>query len=183
MKKILIILVGLLFLNNIHAQVLKFGFKGGVNFSNYSNGNIQGVDFKTITNFHAGIVTEIRIFENLALQPELLYSTQGSELNGFGEQIKNELGYLSVPVLAKFYLTNNGLSLEAGPQFSVLVSERNEINTDDSSTFDFGVAAGLSYKITNKLFISGRYIAGLSEVKRDAEVKNSVIQLSLGVLF
>lgn len=48
----------------------------------------------------------------MLLQPELLYSTQGSELDGLGDQIKNELGYISLPVLAKFYLTKDKLSLE-----------------------------------------------------------------------
>ena len=83
-----------------------------------------------------------------------------------GDQIKNELGYLSLPVLAKFYLTSNTLSLELGTQASVLVSERNEINTKDSNSFDFGIAGGLSYKITKSMFISGRYVAGLTEAKK-----------------
>ena len=57
------------------------------------------------------------------------------------------MGYLSLPVLAKFYLTTNKLSLELVPQASVLVSERSKVDTGDSNTFDFAVAGGLSYKI------------------------------------
>jgi len=167
----------------VNAQLLQFGIKGGVNFANYTGGLVEGIDFKNIVSYHAGLVAEINIFNNFAIQPELLYSTQGSELKGLGEQIKNELGYLSLPVLAKFYLTDNGLSLEAGPQFSVLVSERNEIDTSDTNTFDFGVAGGLSYKLTKRFFVSGRYVAGLTDVKKDADVKNSVIQLSVGIMF
>lgn len=186
MKKLFFLtsLVLVLFSNTtIQAQLLKFGIKGGMNFANYTGGSVEGIDFKSIASYHAGIVTELRIFDNLALQPELLYTTQGSELEGLGDQIKNELGYLSLPVLAKFYLTDNGLSLEVGPQFSVLVNERNEIDTNDTNTFDFGIAGGLSYKLTKHFFISGRYVAGLTEVKKDADVKNSVIQLSVGILF
>ena len=165
------------------AQMLKFGLKGGVNFANYTGGDISGVDFKTITSYHMGAVMELKVFENFAIQPELLYSTQGSELEGFGEQVKNELGYLSLPVLAKFYLTTNKLSLELGPQASVLVSERSKVDTGDSNTFDFAVAGGLSYKITDGLFVSGRYAAGLTEPKKDADVKNSVIQFAVGYMF
>ncbi len=165
------------------AQMLKFGVKGGVNFANYTGGDISGIDFKTITSYHVGAVVELKVFENFAIQPELLYSTQGSELEGFGDQIKNELGYLSLPVLAKFYLTPNKLSLELGPQASVLVSERNEVDTNDTNSFDFGLAGGLSYKITDGLFVSGRYVAGLTEAKQDADVKNSVIQFSVGYMF
>jgi opacity protein-like surface antigen len=184
MKKIsLILTLCLLGIFTLNAQMLQFGVKGGVNFANYTNGEIEGVDFNQVTSYHFGLVTEIKLLGNLSLQPELLYSTQGSELEGFGEQIKNELGYISLPVMAKFYLTSNRLSIEAGPQFSFLVSERNELDSTDSNTFDFGIGGGLSYKITDGLFISGRYIAGLTEVKKDAAAKNAVIQFSVGYLF
>ncbi len=182
-KKFIIVVLLILGISSTQAQSLKLGLKGGVNFSNYSGGEISGVDFKTITSYHAGVLIELKVFENFAIQPELLYSTQGSQLKGLGDQIKNELGYLSLPVLAKFYLTSNTLSLELGPQASVLVSERNEINTKDSNSFDFGIAGGLSYKITKSMFISGRYVAGLTEAKKNADVKNSLIQFSVGYLF
>jgi opacity protein-like surface antigen len=165
------------------AQLLEFGVKGGVNFANYTGGDVSGVDFKTITSYHAGMVMELKVLENLAIQPELLYSTQGAELEGLGDQVKNELGYLSIPVLAKFYLTSNELSLELGPQASFLVSERNEVDANDTNSFEFGIAGGLSYKITKSIFVSGRYVAGLTEAKKDADVKNSLIQFSLGYMF
>lgn len=184
MKKGIVLAVLLILgISTSQAQLLKFGVKGGLNFANYTGGDVDGFDFKSITSYHAGVVAEIKIFENFAIQPELLYSTQGSELEGFGEQVKNELGYLSLPVLAKFYLTKDKLSLELGPQASVLVSERNEVDAKDSNTFDFAVAGGLSYKITNGLFVSGRYAAGLTEPKKEADVKNSVIQFSVGYMF
>jgi opacity protein-like surface antigen len=182
-KRFLVAVVFILGISTSQAQVLQFGVKGGLNFANYTGGNISGVDFKSITSFHAGAVMEIKVFENFAIQPELLYSTQGSELSGLGDQIKNELGYLSIPVLAKFYLTSNKLSLELGPQASFLVSERNDVDAGDSNTFDFAVAGGLSYKITDGLFVSGRYAAGLTEPKKDADVKNSLIQFSVGYMF
>jgi len=182
-KGFLLAVLLILGIGTSQAQLLKFGVKGGLNFANYSGGDISGYDFKTITSYHAGVVAEIKLFENFALQPELLYSTQGSELDGLGDQIKNELGYVSLPILAKFYLTKDKLSLELGPQASVLVSERNEVSAEDSNTFDFAVAGGLSYKITEGLFVSGRYAAGLTEPKKNADVKNSVIQFSVGYMF
>ena len=77
------------------------------------------------------------MFENFAIQPELLYSKQGSKLEDLDEKVKNELGCLSLPVLAKFYLTTNKLSLELGSQASVLVSERIEVDANDNNSFDF----------------------------------------------
>ncbi len=45
------------------------------------------------------------------------------------------------------------------------------------------MAGGLSYKLTKSIFVSGRYVAGLTEAKKEADVKNSVIQFSLGYMF
>lgn len=165
------------------AQLIQFGIKGGGNFSNFTGGDIEGVDFKNITNYHFGAVVELGLFDNFSIQPEILYITQGAELNGFGEQVKNELGYIAIPVLAKFYLTENALSLEVGPQVSFLVNERNQFNTNDTNTFDFALAGGLGYKLTKNFFVQARYAMGLTEVKKDADIKNSVVQFSVGFMF
>lgn len=179
MKKVILFAILLGSISSMQAQMLKFGLKAGINYANYT-----GSDANTdaITNFHAGLVSEIKIFENFALQPELYYSTQGAEIDNLGEQFKNELGYISIPVLAKFYLTDD-LSLEVGPQASFLLSERNEVDANDSNSFDFAVAGGLSYKFGKHFFVQGRYGLGLTEAKRDADVKNSVIQASVGYMF
>jgi opacity protein-like surface antigen len=179
MKKAILLITILCSLSTMQGQILKFGIKAGINYANYT-----GSDANTdaITNFHAGLVSEIKIFENFAIQPELYYSTQGAEVDNLGEQFKNELGYISIPVLAKFYLTDD-FSLELGPQASFLLSERNEVDANDSNSFDFAVAGGLSYKFGEHFFIQGRYGLGLTEAKRDADVKNSVIQASVGYMF
>lgn len=179
----LIAVLLILGISTSQAQLIKFGIKAGANYANYTGGNINNIDFEAITSYHGGVVAEIKLFEYFAIQPELLYSTQGAELKGLTTQIKNELGYLSLPVLAKIYLSKNKFSLELGPQASVLVSERNKVDTNDSNTFDFGVAGGLSLKVTKSIFVSGRYVAGLSEAKKNADIKNSVVQLSVGLLF
>lgn len=166
-----------------HAQLLTLGIKGGASFTNYSGTSIGNIETSAITNYHGGLIAELKVFDNFAIQPELLYSTQGAKLKYLSDEIKNELGYLSLPVMAKFYLTSNGLSLEFGPQASVLVSERNKVNTNDTNTFELGMAGGLSYKLTKSIFVSGRYVAGLTEAKKDAEVKNSVVQFSVGLMF
>lgn len=163
----------------MHSQGIKVGLKAGINYANFTNSDVQT---DAITSFHGGLVTEFSLLKNFSIQPELLYSTQGAELNDFGQQIKNELGYISIPVLAKFYL-NDDLSLEVGPQASFLLSERNEVNAGDSNTFDFAVVGGLTYKFGKHFFIQGRYGVGLTEPKRDADVKNSVLQGSIGFLF
>ncbi|MCV9929026.1 PorT family protein [Flavobacterium sp. LS1R49] len=186
MKKI--ILVAVLFIATsatMQAQFLRFGVKAGVNFANQTgDGAFNGiaVDKEGITSYHAGLVAEIKLLEKFSIQPELLYSTQGASYKAAGQEFKNKLGYLSIPVMAKFYLSKS-FSLELGPQASFLLSEKNDFNVKDSKTFDFGLNAGLGFKITDNIFIQGRYGIGLTEASKDADVKNSVFQLSAGFMF
>src|SRR3954465_15293967 len=104
MKKIF--LVAVLFLAtsaSIQAQLVKFGVKAGVNFANQTGDAFDApdVDKEGITSFHAGVVAEIKLLDRFAIQPELLYSTQGATYKNAVSEFKNELGYLSIPVMAK----------------------------------------------------------------------------------
>ena len=59
MKKIcLIVTISLIGILNSNAQMLQLGVKGGVNFANYTNGEIDGVDFNQVTSYHFGLVTD-----------------------------------------------------------------------------------------------------------------------------
>jgi hypothetical protein len=180
MKKTLLISIVLLaFSTNIQAQLVKFGIKAGLNYA-----NLTGSEIKTdaITSYHAGLVAELKLTEGFSIQPELLYSTQGASYKDAGEEFRNELGYLSIPILAKISL-NKAISLDLGPQASFLMSERQEFDLEDSESFEFGLAAGLGLKITKSIFLQGRYVLGLTEASKDAQAKNSVLQVSAGILF
>lgn len=168
----------------IQAQLVQIGVKAGVNFANQTGGDFEGisVDKEGITSYHAGLVAEIKLLEKFSIQPELLYSTQGATYKYAGEEFKNELGYLSIPVMAKIYLTKS-FSLEVGPQASFLLSEKDNVDFGDTNTFEFGLNAGLGLKITKNIFVQGRYGIGLTEASKDADIKNSVVQLSAGFLF
>ena len=72
-------------------------------------------------------------------------------------------------------------SVEAGPQFSYLLSKKITSDTD-LNEFDFGVAGGIGVKITKSIFIQGRYVLGLTEIDKNADFKNAVAQLSVGFL-
>ncbi|TDW47327.1 outer membrane protein with beta-barrel domain [Flavobacterium sp. 270] len=186
MKKIL--LAAVLFLATsatIQAQLLKIGVKAGVNFASQTgDASLNGVAFDKdgITSYHAGLVAEVKLLEKFSIQPELLYSTQGATYKNAVQDFKNELGYISIPVMAKIYMTKS-LSLEVGPQASFLVSEKNNFDVKDAETFEFGVNAGLGLKITEGIFVQARYGLGLTEASKNADVKNSVVQLSAGFMF
>ena len=188
MKKSILIASLLLGITTItQAQSIRLGVKGGLNYAN-QNGteftlNSQNYNSEeAITSYHAGLVAEIKLFENFAIQPELLYSTQGATYKNAVEEFKNELGYISIPVVAKIYLSES-LSLEAGPQASFLLSERNKFDYKESETFEFAGVVGLGLNITKNLFVQARYGVGLTEASKDAQTKNSNFQVSAGILF
>lgn len=196
MKKLFLIFVLNLFgIALVQAQVM-FGARAGVNFSDITGERVDSFDGRT--SFHFGAVAEIQISEKFSFQPELIYSSQGSDYTE-GEDFEGtvKVDYLNVPLMAKYYVAD-GLSIEAGPQVGFLLSAKDEYEDeeDDIKDFlkstDFGVNFGLGYKLDNGLFFSARYNLGLtdnldvdeSEFETDgAEYKNSVIQIGIGYFF
>lgn len=166
-----------------NAQNIDFGVKAGLNFANISGANI---DADNKTGFHAGVILEISILKTFAVQPELLYSTQGAK-NSEGDDLS--LDYLSLPVLAKYYIVPGVLSIEGGPQFSFLMNDNIsifDVVTDadtDAASFDLGGAIGLGVKIPGGLFGQVRYVRGITTVAENPDVNNNLFQASIGYRF
>jgi len=181
-KLVLIALVLFSMIAGAQEKFLRFGAKGGVNFSNI-NGNVEEIDFKSRSSYHLGALVEVRLFENLTIQPELLYSVQGAKVESGDAGVDDvDFKYLTIPVMMKFYLISEKLSLEVGPQFAFLADD-NVGDTFRTESFDFSVGGGLAFDITNNFFIQARYLAGLTEVSKDADLKNTNFQLSAGFKF
>lgn len=186
------ILIATLFfsaLTTIQAQSVKLGIKAGLNYANQTGTTItvnsKNYQTEAISSYHAGLVAELSLFKGLAIQPELLYSTQGATYKGVSGtigDIKNEVGYLAIPIMIKIGLSKS-ISLELGPQASFLLSEKDNVNLYKSNTFDFAVAGGLGLKVTKSIFLQARYGLGLTEISKEAQNKNSVVQVSAGLLF
>jgi hypothetical protein len=187
MKKTILITVLLLAVSiNMQAQLLRFGIKAGLNYANQNGSEItinnSNYTTSAITSYHTGLVAEIKLMNSFSIQPELLYSTQGATYKNAVEEFKNELGYLSIPVLAKINLSKV-VSIELGPQASFLLSERNNFDVKNGETFEFAAVGGLGINITKNIFLQGRYVLGLTEVSQNADAKNSVLQFSAGLMF
>lgn len=161
------------------AQMLKFGLKAGVNFSDFGGSDAKNIDTEMLTGFHVGALVEFNLMENLSLQPEIMYSSKGAKIKDFDDV---NLNYITVPVLAKFYVITDKLSLEAGPQFSFLINE-SVPDQFESKSFDFAAVGGLGFQFTENFFAQARYVAGLTDTTSDAKITNQVIQLSLGYRF
>ncbi len=185
MKKLLLVSAFAIFglSNSIKAQNVDFGLKTGLNISNFTGGD---ADRNNLFGFQIGGFAEFELSDNFSLQPELLYSRQGSEVNN---SVKIKVDYLAIPLMAKYYLSEK-LSLEAGPQFSFLVNDKAEFTDSsvpdaetDASSFDFGLNIGLGFDISSNLFTQARYNYGITTVVENPDIKNSVFQISLGYKF
>ena len=175
-----------------------YGLRGGVNLANLSADDDEGLS--TRTGIFFGGFGEFGVTEKIAIQPEILYSQQGSKYEDsesggefFDGQFKFD--YLNVPVMAKFYVSD-GFFVEAGPQIGILLSAKDEYDTpfsgeDDIKDFvsstDFGGNLGLGYQTEMGLNFNARYNFGLSSIDDfegvDENIKNGVISIGVGFRF
>lgn len=104
MKKILLTALVALSAFAVKAQDEKFRFgeKIGVNLADLSGDLTES---KAKTGFHVGLVFEYQFTENLSLQPEVIFSTQGNkedyiDFDGVHYNGKTKLSYFNIPVLS-----------------------------------------------------------------------------------
>ena len=158
-----------------------FGLKAGYNSSSVQISNSE--DWESKSGFHAGGLAHIHVSEHFAVQPELVFSTQGGKIAD-GNSLN--LNYLNVPVLLQ-YMVNDGFRLQSGPQIGFLISAECEIgdveiNVDDVyDAVDFSWSFGAGYLFSNGLGIDARYNLGLNNISDDDdfEAKNRVFQIGL----
>jgi opacity protein-like surface antigen len=131
--------------------------------------------------------------DNFAIQPELLYSTQGVKLEFDGDKGDLKMDYFTIPLMAKYYVVES-FSVELGPQIGFLTSSKatsggESVDVKDSmKTTDFGLNFGVGYNITQNFNMGLRYNLGLTQVQKDlvageSASKNSVFQIALGYRF
>lgn len=196
MKNLLLLFSLIIFKSStVKAQeFVYFGAKGGLNLTTMNSDNFY--DEKSRTGFHLGLLAEIPLGNRFSLQPELLYSTHGTKAGRIFEAREHNnprefhLDYLQVPVLVKLYLTKS-LSIESGPSFNFLISEKiNGNEADYGSTFEFGGALGASYRLRAGFFVNARYVHGFTDAYTDVfpreyddKSNNTGFQLGIGFMF
>ncbi|CAM4115657.1 porin family protein [Flavobacterium sinopsychrotolerans] len=202
MKKIILTVAAVFAFGFANAQETKFGVKGGLNVANLS-GDIE--DNSSKVGFHVGGFVEIKVSDKFSVQPELLFSTQGTKLEESGTNYSYEsnlnLSYLNIPVMAKYYVAE-GFSLEAGPQIGFLTTAKSDFTAtesgitvsgdedvkDEFESIDFGFNFGAGYDFTENLSAGLRYNLGLSNIAKtdsgdDFKLSNNVFSVSLGYKF
>jgi len=164
----------------VFSQGIGIGIKAGANFANQS---ITDISTESRTSFHGGAYLTLAFSEKWAIQPELLFSSQGSEIPDFDEV--TQLDYFSIPILLRWKPIKL-LSFHAGPQFSTLLSAVDKSGDSIKENFknsEFGLAAGATVHLP--LGINGglRYVWGFTDVADladDTSVKNKTIQIFVG---
>jgi len=93
---------------------------------------------------------------------------KGAKDSGSSKNSLN-LDYISVPVMFQYHATPQ-FYLEAGPEFSFLVSAQLKIDgisgdvKDFVKGFDAGIGLGAGYYFTPNIGLSARYVAGVTEI-------------------
>lgn len=159
---------------------VSIGIKGGLNFADM---DVSNFSTKNKTGFHGGAFALFK-FTKIGIQPELIFSQQGSEFNYNGSNAEANFSYINIPVIFKLY-TVAGINIQAGPQFGFL--SKAEIDGSSADSFykssDFSLGLGLGWDLPFRLTVDARYNLGLSEIEDGANenaTKNQVWQLSVG---
>ena len=183
----IMMIVGVLFilLPGVRGQETHFGVKGGINISSLHRGE-DNLDSKT--GFNAGAFAHIHASEKWALQPEIVFSTEGAKERPGGNNAKKiyRLSYLNVPVLLQ-YMFRNGLRLEGGPQLGFLMSAKDKINntiTDQKNNYQkvaVSLPLGISFLTRKGIGLDARYVFGLSNINQAADpvIQSNVFQFGI----
>jgi len=183
-----------LFVSNILMAQFHIGIKAGANVT-----KIDGKSFKDEFRYgyHLGGFAEIGFRGKLGLQTEVLFNQFTTTVDSsYKEVYENvfdadyrgnvKLNYLSIPILLNYKLIGNFLSLQAGPQFGVLIDDSRSLLQNGGDAFkkgDFSMVGGVQLKLA-MLRVSGRYTIGLNninDIDNQDKWKNQGFQVSVGL--
>lgn len=161
-----------------------FGIKGGLNVAGTKSGgfgtNTSSIVFQdpgVKLGYHVGAFYTIPVSGILSLQPEVLFSTEGSwqdavENGTSFNANKLDMNYIQIPVLLKFSAAS-GFYGELGPQLGFitkteLTTSRLNLQGSTTSLDDFTAStawagvAGIGYSFKSGLGFGARYVMGLT---------------------
>jgi hypothetical protein len=193
MKSTLILVLATLFFSTASFAQLTFGIKGGANIT-----KVEGKSFSEEFRYgyHLGGFATIKLAGRLGIQPEVLFNQYNTRVDSSFKSVYSnalsisnyqdvKLNYLTIPILLNYKLANI-ISLQAGPQFGVLISQDKNLLQNGQEAFKNGelsLVGGVQLNLS-KFRLSGRYLVGLnniSDVSSQNKWKNQGFQLSVGL--
>lgn len=176
---------------------LAIGIKAGPNFATIDTESSASTNYKNRAGFHGGAFVLVKAAK-FGIQPEIIFSQQGSKVEIDSKKFESNFSYVNIPVIIKLY-TIAGINIQAGPQFGFVTNAEQPIQDqlnpgsyhvedvkDKMKSSDFTVALGLGWDLPFGLTLDARYNMGLSKIYDEApsqqtsNAKNQVFQLSLG---
>ncbi len=162
------------------AQSFNLGVKGGLNVYTINGTNDGGYDAKP--SFHIGLLGHIHMADHFAIQPEVVFSSQGAK---YGDNLNLNLNYVNVPLLFQ-YMFDNGFRFQGGPQLGILVGAKEDGN-DVKNNFngvDLGLTIGASYVHPPTGFgVDARYNHGVSNISENKTIDKYNRGFQLGVFY
>lgn len=193
MKTKLLALLTLVLLTQAAMAQFHLGVKGGANIT-----KVDGKAFRDEFRYgyHLGGFVEIGLGGRLGIQPEVLWNQYQTRADSsFSNIYQNSLkisnyenvtlNYLTIPLLLNYKL-GSLMSLQAGPQFGILLDQSKNLVENGEAAFsngDFSLVGGAQIHIA-KIRLQGRYFVGLnnvSEISDQNKWKNQGFQLSIGL--
>lgn len=171
------------------AQKIQIGAKGGATVN-----KLSGKTFKEEFSFgyHIGGFVSVGLGKKFAIQPEVLFnqinvdtSSSFSSIYKLNKLDNVQLKYLTIPVLLN-YNASKLLTLQAGPQFGILMNKSNTFLENGKQAFKSGDLAMLGGVQLNlgSFKIYGRYTIGLNSINdlddKD-QWKSQSVQLGVGL--
>ena len=153
------------FLISVNGQTT-LGVKGGV-----SIGDVSDNGYKPRVSAHGGIYVNRMFNKYFAIQPEVLFSGEGQRYTYNSVEHTWALNYIQIPLMLQVYPIKE-LYVEAGPQAGLLVSARDKITGQghvpnikaNFATAQFSIAAGMGFKVVDRVTVYGRYNFGLTDI-------------------
>ena len=195
---------------NLSFSQIKFGPKVGINWIELPNNTPFIISNQQLFGYHLGVVAEIRVFEQLFIQPGVLITTKGSKYIVGNNTVSNTGNFanfqfsslntdIPLELLYKLDLGSFRLLLIAGPHLGYglngkwttsngTTSNVHFGNSSDSDLkpVDFGLNFGGGLEV-GRIQFSSKYSMGLTSLSTlnppGNELKFKVISLSVAYLF
>ncbi len=200
-KTVIIAFLCFLGFSQIQAQS-KFrpGIRAGLNASRFTQTSDVNERYYRKTDFYAGIYAGLHLSKYYALQPEVVYSRQGSgreyiDFNNVIHDTKINTSYLSLSLANKF--TFGKFNFHLGPVLDIKINDRNkklgstytstnyyrQTDSDLISEIDMGFFVGAGFNFTKNVGAELRIKKGFIPVFDNFDENNVVIQAGLTYTF
>ncbi|WPR77630.1 porin family protein [Algoriphagus sp. NG3] len=179
MKSFVSMCIFLIIYSHSYAQKkenFQFGIKGGINYAELL-GRDALPDKDRKVGYSFGLYTNHKLSEHFKLQPEIIWSLQGDEIENKG---RYNISYINIPIMLKWH--KGKFYTETGPQLGILTINTSNtmpdnLRLENFDTFDFLLNAGVGYEISEDWTLGIRYTHGLTNLVKGLNLKNSVFYI------